>query len=177
MCFLYNNSFFCTASKEREKVLKQAQFQMQKSMSRGNTPTGTPTKGAKKNTTSIASGASTPARENIMDQQQLDITGLNLNDSLTGKKLVAEEPPKVNMAREKVLEEAKSVLEAHEGKKGISIVVIGDIFFPILCIIQLRVLFEAMSMPGSLRLWADYYTNLVVWMRRQGEPTKEEVKK
>lgn len=51
--------------------------------------------------------------------------GLNLNGTLAG---TTEEPPKVSMAREKVLEEAKRVLEAEEGKKGISIVVIGDFF-------------------------------------------------
>jgi hypothetical protein len=88
----------------------------------------------------------------MMDQQQLDITGLNLNDTLTGKRQVAEEPPKVNMAREKVLEEAKRALEADEGKKGISIVVIGDIFFLILCsMIQLRLLFDR-----SCRCWEVY---------------------
>ena len=65
----------------------------------------------------------------MMDQQQLDIIGLNLNDILVVKKQVVEEPPKVNMAREKALEEAKRALEAEEGKKGISIVVIGDIIF------------------------------------------------
>lgn len=72
-----------------------------------------------------------------MDQQQLDMAGLNLNDTLTRKKQDTEEPPKVNMAKEKVLEEAKRALEADEGKKGISIVVIGDIFLLIRPIIQL----------------------------------------
>jgi len=135
MCFCYNNSFFCTAAKEREKALKQAQSQMQKSMSnlRGDTPIGSPTKGAKKAT--IGSGTSTASRNIVMDQQQLDMTGLNLNDPLTRKKQDMEEPPKVNMAKEKVLEEAKRALEAEEGKKGISIVVIGDNFFLIRYII------------------------------------------
>ena len=77
-----------------------------------------------------------------MDQQQLDITGMNLNDTLYGKRLVAEEPPKVNMAREKVLEEAKRALEADDEKKGISIVVIGDIFFLPLFIIRLSLFFD-----------------------------------
>jgi elongation factor 1 alpha-like protein len=120
---------------------------MQKNVlvSRGNTP-GTPSKGGKKAMASIASsGTSTPARKNnTTDQQQLDMAGLNLSDTLTGKKQIVEEPPKVSMAREKVLEEAKRALEADEGKKGISIVVIGDLFFLVLysMIWLIRVLFD-----------------------------------
>lgn len=178
MCFCYNNSFLCTAAKEREKALKQSQMQKSMSVSRGNTPAGTPTKGAKKNTASITSGVSTPARKYTVDQQQMDISGLNLNDTLTGKKPVTEEPPKVDMAREKVLEEAKRALEADEGRKGISIVVIGEIsFFSSKFDLTQIILPQAMLMPGSPRLWADYCLSLVGWTRRQGELTRGGVKR
>lgn len=119
-------------------------------MSRENT-LGTPTKGTNKVKASTASGGFTPAMKDTTDQQQLDISGLNLNDTLTTKEPV-EEPPKVSMAREKVLEEAKRALEVDKGKKMISIVVIGDIFLVILPnVIQLRFLFEVMWMPASPR--------------------------
>jgi elongation factor 1 alpha-like protein len=54
---------------------------------------------------------------------------------LTEKKQVVEEPPKVSMAREKVLEEARRALEAEEGRKGISIVVIGNVLLLVLYVI------------------------------------------
>lgn len=136
MCFCNNNPFFCTAAKEREKALKHAHAQKNMSGSRGNTPTGTPMKGTKRVIASIASsGASTPSRKNTTDQQQLDISGLNLTSTLTEKKQVVEEPPKVSMAREKVLEEARRALEAEEGRKGISIVVIGNVLLLVLYVI------------------------------------------
>lgn len=59
--------------------------------------------------------------------QQLDMSGLNL-DSSTMVEPVADEPaPKLAMAREKLLEEARNAIEAsNKGKKGVSIVVIGS---------------------------------------------------
>lgn len=108
-----------TVAKEREKALKQAQkIAPSPGASRG---VVTPSKGSKKTGVSIASGSSTPARKNT-DQQQFDIAGLNLND---GSPEIVEEIPKMSLAKEKVIEEAKQVLEDEKGKKGISIVVIG----------------------------------------------------
>lgn len=84
-------------------------------------------KGSKKSSmSSAASGSSTPARKNTTDQQQMDIAGLNLNDKTTDREVV-EELPKISLAREKVLEQAKLALEAQGEKKGISIVVIGNV--------------------------------------------------
>ncbi|KAF9569399.1 hypothetical protein CPC08DRAFT_623617, partial [Agrocybe pediades] len=62
-----------------------------------------------------------------VDQQQLDMSGLNLVDKKSDMDDVAEEPPKMSIAREKILEEAKRALDAEGShtKKGISIVVIG----------------------------------------------------
>jgi elongation factor 1 alpha-like protein len=61
-----------------------------------------------------------------VDTQQLDIAGLNLQ-SKEGSPVVEEPPPKLSMAREKVLEEARKVIGANNagGKKPVSIVVIG----------------------------------------------------
>jgi len=56
----------------------------------------------------------------------MDIAGLNLNDKTTDREVV-EELPKISLAREKVLEQAKLALEAQGEKKGISIVVIGNV--------------------------------------------------
>lgn len=56
-----------------------------------------------------------------MDQRQLDLSGLNIS-SIDEK--VFEEPPKITVAREKVIEEAKKK-QNDAGKKGVSLVVIG----------------------------------------------------
>jgi elongation factor 1 alpha-like protein len=63
-----------------------------------------------------------------MEARDVDIAGLNLNDKV--EEAIVEEPPKVTIAREKVLEEAKKELEAKEkqGKKAVSLVVIGKHF-------------------------------------------------
>lgn len=84
---------------------------------------GTPTKTKK----AISSGFSTPVKKVSIDQQQIDISGLNLEDKRANVNEVAEEPPKMTIAREKILEEAKRALDAEDKhtKKGISIVVIG----------------------------------------------------
>lgn len=57
--------------------------------------------------------------------QQLDMAGLNLQTK-DEPPVVDEPPPKLSMAREKVLEEARKAMEAAKsGKKAVSIVVIG----------------------------------------------------
>ncbi|KAJ3506778.1 hypothetical protein NLJ89_g6680 [Agrocybe chaxingu] len=61
------------------------------------------------------------------DQQQLDLSGLNLTPGATNQAEVLDEPPKMSIAREKVLEEARRALDTEEEKKGISIVVIGHV--------------------------------------------------
>ncbi|TFK56181.1 EF Tu GTP binding domain-containing protein [Heliocybe sulcata] len=56
------------------------------------------------------------------------MAGLNLNDDETEGPVVDEEPPKVTMAREKLLEEARKAIEASEkGKRGVSLIVIGHV--------------------------------------------------
>lgn len=58
-----------------------------------------------------------------LDQEALDLAGLNLGDEEVPTP-IDEPPPKMSLAREKVLEEARISL-ATEGKKGVSLVVIG----------------------------------------------------
>ncbi|KAF8897219.1 EF Tu GTP binding domain-containing protein [Infundibulicybe gibba] len=71
------------------------------------------------------SGASTPIRST--DQRQLDLSGLNISSD--DGPLVPEEAPKINIAREKLLEEAKKAIDAQNvnNKRGVSLVVIGHV--------------------------------------------------
>lgn len=89
---------------------------------------GSPTSSAKMSTVSGARSGkvaqtATPSAMKAVDQQAMDLSGLNLDDE-EPQAVLDEPPPKVSIAREKVLEEARKVLES-EGKKGVSLVVIG----------------------------------------------------
>ena len=97
--------------------------------SRATSPVNTPGQGSRKvgRGTPKASGTSTPIRfANGMDQRQIDISGLNLFSNGDEDRIM-EEPPKMALAREKVIEEAKKKLEARgdTDKRGVSLVVIG----------------------------------------------------
>lgn len=92
--------------------------------SRVSSAPGTPRKSAAK---LLKSGTSTPGASTPRggtDIRQLDLSALNLT---TQESVPAEEPPpKITIAREKVLEEAKKMLEGKDEKKGVSLVVIGE---------------------------------------------------
>ena len=121
---IYFSFLYFTVAKEREKALKLLQLKAAAaSLANSRTPVGSPAKGQKK-------VASTSKKHNV-DQQQLDISGLNLNGQNSDVTECVEEPPKMSMAREKLLEEAKQALsvEGENGKKGVSMVVIGTHFF------------------------------------------------
>jgi elongation factor 1 alpha-like protein len=64
-----------------------------------------------------------------MDQRQIDMSALNIS-SIGDEERVIEEPPKMALAREKVIEEAKKVLEARGemDKRGVSLVVVGKTY-------------------------------------------------
>ena len=115
--YLYHYSPI-SAAKEKEKTAKLAAQKAQASVKVA--------AGPKKKGTPAPSGATTPVRQRTVDAQQLDIAGLNLQSN-GGSPVVEEPPPKLSMAREKVLEEARKVIEANNagGKKPVSIVVIG----------------------------------------------------
>jgi len=114
---------FLTAAKEREKTLKLAQVQR---IAAGSNASSKVSKKA------ASTGIRAPPSGNtVVDQQQMDMSGLNLNDKATEAGII-EEPLKIGVSRERILEEAKHLLDAEnqDGKKGISIVVIGkSIFF------------------------------------------------
>ena len=134
-----------TAAAEREKAKKKAAQQSAQS-SRVGTPSATPKRKKTSGTSSggigspLMSGTSTPvprrAGMETPDQQLLDFTGLNLQ--VEEMQIVEEEIPKVTLAREKLLEEVAKVLQTGvDGKKGVSLVVIGNVstfmgFFPVL---------------------------------------------
>lgn len=84
-----------------------------------------PARGPKK-ATSIGIKSVVPSRQQFADQQEMDMSALNLKDD-SERVVSIEEAPKITIAREKVLEEARRALDAENrtGKKSISIVVIG----------------------------------------------------
>ena len=63
------------------------------------------------------------------------MSGLRIESRDEGMSRGTETPPSMNLAREKVLEEAMKSLRIHEesGKIGISLVVIGTSIFNIQC--------------------------------------------
>ena len=120
--YLFSFLYF-TVAKEREKALKLSQLKAAAS-SLANSAGGSLAKGQKK-----AACVASPSKKRNVDQQQLDNFGLNLGQNSDATECV-EEPPKMSMAREKLLEEAKRSLsvEGENGKKGVSMVVIGTHF-------------------------------------------------
>lgn len=118
-----------TATRDREKVQKLAQKTPTGSTnnSRVPTPAGTPVKTTKK--AASVPVRSTPTRRRSLDQQQLDVLGLNLEEGSNSEEkdssAVVEEQPKMTFAREKLLEEAKRKNDAQDERKGVSLVVIG----------------------------------------------------
>ena len=114
---------YFTVAKEREKALKLSQLKAAaSSLADSGTPVGSRVKGQKK-----VSSLASPSKKHDVDQQQLDISGLNLNGQNSDVTECVEEPPKMSMARENLLEEAKRALsvEGENCKKGVSMVVIG----------------------------------------------------
>lgn len=104
-----------TAAKEREKAQKLT------------TQKAAPPPAVKvPKKTPASNGKAAPAKKATVDQQQLDISALNLNNEKPVEP--EEEPPKMTIAREKVLEEAKRALDddSQTGKKGINLVVVGE---------------------------------------------------
>lgn len=85
--------------------------------SASSTPKKAPGSGGKK------SGAGTPLR--TADARQLDLSGLNLNIPDVAVSASDEPPPKMTLARDKLLEEANNALQEKNQKKSISLVVIG----------------------------------------------------
>lgn len=120
-----------TATRDREKVQKLAQKTPTGSTnnSRVPTPAGTPVKTTKK--AASVPVRSTPTRRRSLDQQQLDVWGLNLEEGSNSEEkdssAVVEEQPKMTFAREKLLEEAKRKNDAQDERKGVSLVVIGHV--------------------------------------------------
>jgi hypothetical protein len=113
-----------SVAKEREKKEKAERLVAQKKSAEARSAPTTPKKAGKGGK---ASGTVTPMRKVAaagVDPIKLDLEGLNLGER--GEAVRDEPPPKMTIAREKVLEEAKLALEADEkGKKALSLVVIG----------------------------------------------------
>lgn len=125
------------AAKEREKAEKlaaQKKAAEAQAASRAASRAASPTpkspkvvKSAKR--TGTTSGAATPARKGsgsaALEQRNFDLTALGLG--MDDQAPIYEEPPKMALAHEKVLEEAAKALEAEsKNQAGISLVVIGE---------------------------------------------------
>ena len=127
---------------------------------------------SKKGTGAKKSGTSTPVRST--DSRQLDIAALNLEDEY--KPPVDEPPPKISVAREKALEEAKKQLEGTGDKKSVSLVVIGRSAFFWLGLIRIGIVcVKAMSMPVSLLSWVGCCMSSEEWTRRPELQTRGRV--
>jgi hypothetical protein len=119
------------------RIAKKKAAQQSAQSSRVGTPTTTPRKKKTGATGSgaigspLMSGASTPVRRPLgvekPDQQLLDLAGLNLQ--VEEPQIVEEETPRVSLAQEKLLEEVTKSLQTgvENGKKGINLVVIGNV--------------------------------------------------
>lgn len=95
--------------------------------SRATSPMNTPSNVSRRTGrgTPKTSGTSTPIRFGSgIDQRQIDMSGLNI--SIGDAEKAIEELPKMTLAREKVIEEAKKQLDERD-KKGVSLVVIGHV--------------------------------------------------
>lgn len=114
--------------------------------SRVSSAPGTPKKSVAK---LLKSGTSTPtpARGGGADIRQLDLSALNLTSNEAAP--MDEPPPKITIAREKVLEEAKKMLEGKNEKKGVSLVVIGESSLPCSPAFEVDLVLKDMSTPGS----------------------------
>ncbi|KAH9938501.1 uncharacterized protein B0H18DRAFT_1205725 [Fomitopsis serialis] len=101
-----------SAAKEREKAAKLAQPKKD----------ATSAKATKK-----TASKETPLSRHASGQAQMDISGLNL--ALKDEPIVEEEPPKVAIAFDKLLEQVRAELQAqeHGEKRGLSLVVIGHV--------------------------------------------------
>ena len=137
---IYSSLYIFIAAKEREKAEKRAkQFASAPSSaatSRATSPIpglsspGKSRRGAKG--TPKGSGVNTPIRfGGGIDQRQLDMSGLNISPV---DEKVFEELPKMTIAREKVIEEAKKKQDnaRKARKRGVSLVVIGMLVLELL---------------------------------------------
>jgi hypothetical protein len=120
--------FRYAATKAREKAEKAEKLAQQKAAAAhaAKSPK-TPSKKLTAPGAGITSGTSTPTKRKgpLITQRELDMAGLNLGDE-TPPRSAEEPPPKLAMAREKLLEEVKASLEAQsKDKLPLSLVVIG----------------------------------------------------
>jgi len=119
--------FKSLAAKDREKAYRKALGSGSASSSRPTSGMNTPNTPTKKKGGLLLkkSGSSTPVRG--IDPRQLDLSALHLTPRDENGDAVAEEPPKMTFAKEKLIEEARRVIEAdnENRKKGVSLVVIG----------------------------------------------------
>jgi len=130
--------FTLTVAQERGKVQKNVSHRSTAGpVGRAPTPSSTVTSKKKNNVnanitinTSISTGGNNkitaPIKGGISDQRELDIITAGIEEP--------PEVPKAGLVREKLLSEAQqAVTDSIDGKKAVSIVVIGELSFSVSC--------------------------------------------
>lgn len=160
--------FTLTVAQERGKVQKNVSHRSTAGpVGRAPTPSSTVTP-KKKNivntnttiNTSISTGGNNKitAPSGISDQRDLDIIALGLNVKTAG----IEEPPEVpkaGLVREKLLLEAqRAITDSIDGKKAVSIVVIGELSFSVSCNDGVNLVFRScgcreIDIDGKAAVW------------------------
>jgi hypothetical protein len=103
-------------------------------------------------------GTATPTRKGsgaaALEQRNIDVSALGLG--VEEKSPDQDEPPRMALAREKVLEEAAKALEAEcKGQAGVSLVVIGESSVMTSLPVTDTYILQVTSMLESRRSWED----------------------
>lgn len=121
-------------AKEKEKTQKAMNKQLQgvksgvsstatsRAGSRATSPIPSPTSPNHASTSNRGKKVGAPLHRTVVDQQSFDVSALNLEDR--EDPVVDEPPPKVSLAHEKVIEEARKAIQ-ESTKKAVSLVVVG----------------------------------------------------
>ena len=124
-----------SAAKEKEKSQKAMNKQLQgvksgvsstttsRAGSRATSPIPSPTTPSHPSTSNRGKKSGAPLLRAVADQQSFDVSALNLDDR--EDPVVDEPPPKISLAHEKVLEEARKAIRENT-KKAVSLVVVGE---------------------------------------------------
>ena len=111
------------AAQQREKAEKAKNKHLEALKSGPSSPAKSNSKGKKQ--VNVAQPPKPVQKRTQVDQQALDISSLNLGPK--EEEVIYEEPPKIALTREKVIEEAQKAIES-SARKAVSLVVIGMAF-------------------------------------------------
>jgi len=125
-----------SAAKEKEKAQKAMNKQLQgvksgapstttsRTASRAASPIPSPTSPSQSSASNRGKKVGAPLQRAVGDQHAFDISALNLDDR--EDPVVDEPPPKISLAHEKVVEEARKAIQEN-AKQTVSLVVVGHV--------------------------------------------------